>query len=69
MLSPVLEKLSVEPGAPKIVKVNVDIDHAFSQEHGVASVPTIKLFRGGSEVDTHIGAVPLPVLKKFVGIA
>lgn len=68
ILSPVLEKLSVEGGAPIIVKVNVDTDHDFAMGYGITSVPTLKFFTDRKEIGSKVGAAPLPVLKEFVGL-
>jgi thioredoxin 1 len=52
MLLPTIEALSeeIEAGA-KIVKVNVDEQAELAAEHGVMSIPALKVFKGGQMVD------------------
>ena len=56
MAAPVLEELSTEYNDKvNIVKVNVDDNQAISSQYGILSIPTTVLFKGGKEVDRHIG--------------
>jgi putative thioredoxin len=52
-LYPILEKL-VNAYGGRFILVNVDVEQerALAQEHGVTSLPHVKLFRGGRAVDT-----------------
>ena len=45
-------------GRLKVVKVNVDDNNELASRYGVMSIPTIKLFKSGSEVENFIGAQP-----------
>ncbi len=64
MIAPVLDELAQELcGRIKIVKVNVDENPGLSNRFAVRSIPTMKLFRGTTELDTITGALPKPALK------
>lgn len=64
-LSPVLDKLAAEMGEQVVVaKVNVDENPALAQRFGISSIPNMKIFKNGLEVDNIIGVSPLPMLKK-----
>jgi len=64
MIAPVLDELAQElRGQIKIVKVNVDENPGLSNRFSIRSIPTMKLFRGTSELDTIAGALPKAALK------
>jgi len=64
MIAPVLDELAQElRGKIKIVKVNVDENPGLSNRFAIRSIPTLKLFRGTTELDTIAGALPKPALK------
>ena len=57
LVAPVLEEIAGEnTNKVKIVKVNVDENPGVSQRYGIRSIPTMMFFKGGSQVDTLIGA-------------
>jgi len=57
LVAPVLEEIAGEnTGKVKIVKVNVDENPGVSQRYGIRSIQTMMFFKGGSQVDTLIGA-------------
>ena len=59
MQAPVLEKLDAElGGSVKIFKVDVDENPALAQKLGIASIPTLLVFKNGQVVNKSIGAVP-----------
>ncbi|MDP2860993.1 MAG: thioredoxin [bacterium] len=58
MAGPVLEKLSTEyEGKVKIGKLNVDESHSLAEKYNVSSVPTVILFKNGTEVNRQTGFV------------
>ncbi len=66
-LSPLLEKLAGErPGRVKIVKVNVDENPATQARYQVQAIPTLILLKGGRQVSTQRGALPLPQLRSWL---
>lgn len=59
LAAPILEELA-QTYKDKAVVVKLDVDHAdknFIQEQGVMSIPTVKVFKGGKEVDKQIGFI------------
>ncbi len=66
-IGPVLERLHAQAGGKwKLVKVNVDEMPILAQKFGIHSIPTIKAFYKGQEVDTIMGALPEPQLKQWI---
>lgn len=59
MVAPVIDQLAKEY-AGKVVfgKVNVDENPIISNTFGIASIPTMMVFKGGKVVDVMIGAMP-----------
>ena len=58
-LLPVLDEAAVElDGKVKIMKVNVDENRDLAQKFGIKGLPTMILFKDGSEVDKLIGFMP-----------
>jgi len=47
---------------------NVDSDPRFTQEFGVRSVPTLKLFDGGQIINSCSGLMSNPQIKSFVEV-
>jgi thioredoxin 1 len=59
MIAPSIEELAKEyEGTAKICKLDVDNNQNTAMQFGIRSIPTILIFKGGSLVDTIIGAVP-----------
>jgi len=67
MIAPILDQLDQESaGAVIIAKLNVDDNPETSSHYGVMSIPTLKLFKDGKEVETVVGLQPLENLKKWI---
>ncbi|MCD6434559.1 MAG: thioredoxin [Candidatus Diapherotrites archaeon] len=67
MLSPLIEKIAAEyKGRVLFVKVNVDESPETSREFGIMSIPTVKMFKNGKEVDEFLGALPEPLIKEWI---
>lgn len=67
LIGPVLEELAAEAeGRFTIAKINVDDNPATAQQHGVMSIPTLKLFKDGTEVDMTVGFQDKNTLKNWV---
>ena len=67
MLAPVLEELAEEMGdGVTIAKLNVDENPHTASRHGVMTIPTLKLFRGGLELGTMVGYQPKDRLKSWI---
>ncbi|MEY4862528.1 MAG: thioredoxin TrxA [Pseudomonadota bacterium] len=67
MIAPLLDELDKDyADKVQIVKVNVDDNPGSAQRFGIRGIPTLKLFRGGQEVATQVGAVSKAQLKAFL---
>ncbi len=53
-------------GRVRFVKVNTEAEHALASYHGIRSIPTLALFKGGHEVDRLAGALPAPQLDAWL---
>ena len=67
MIAPILEELDAKTGnALTIAKVNVDDNPEKASQYGVMSIPTLKVFKNGVDVDTLVGLRPLAELEAIV---
>jgi thioredoxin 1 len=68
-VSPVLERIAEERSDElKLVKVNIDEEQALAQRFGIASIPTMILFKGGEPAAHAIGAQPKQQLERSLGL-
>ena len=59
MLSPVIAEIAEEyAGKVKVGKVNVDEQLNLANRYGIASIPTVMLFKNGEVVNTSLGYRP-----------
>ncbi len=57
MLAPTVEAVAEKyQGKAKVVKLNVDENVESPAKYGIRGIPTLILFKGGQEVDRHVGA-------------
>ena len=69
-VAPVLDKIAEErAGELKIVKVNIDEEQGLAQRFGIASIPTMILFKDGEPAASAIGAQPKGALERSLGLA
>ena len=69
-VSPVLERIAEErKDELKLVKVNIDNEPSLAARYGVASIPTMILFRNGEPAAAAIGAQPKGSLERSLGLA
>ena len=66
MLAPVLEEVASEMGEVKVLKIDVDESPETATKYGVQSIPTIKIFKDGAEVETKVGFMPKDILKEAI---
>ena len=58
-VAPVLDRIAAErEDELKLVKANIDNEQELSQRYGVASIPTMILFKNGEIAKKVIGALP-----------
>jgi thioredoxin 2 len=66
-MAPVFEAAAarLEPHA-RLAKVDTDAEPSLAAAHGIRSIPTLAIFRGGREVARTSGAMPLEALIGWV---
>jgi thioredoxin 1 len=68
-VSPVLDRIAEErQGALKLVKVNIDEEQGLAEKYGIASIPTIILFKDGEPAAAAIGAQPKNAIERSLGL-
>ena len=69
-VAPVLDKIVEEHGGDvKLVKVNIDEERGLAERYGIASIPTMILFRDGEPSQVAVGAQPKGALERSLGLA
>lgn len=70
MLGPVIDQLSEQyAGKVKFCKCNVDDNTDLAMSFGVASIPAVKIFKGGEILVESMGFKPLPAMQQFIDSA
>lgn len=68
LMEPIIEELAKEfSGKVKIGKLNVDEAPKAAQEHGIMSIPTIKIFKNGEVAEEMVGLRSKKELAKKLG--
>jgi thioredoxin 1 len=66
-IAPILDELAEQMnGKVTVAKLNVDENPESTRKYGIRSIPTLKLFKNGTEVETRVGVLPLEELKSLV---
>jgi thioredoxin 1 len=66
-LTPTVEAVAEKYAASaRVVKMNVDDNPQVSQRYGIRGLPTLILFKGGSEADRIVGAVNKDALSRLI---
>jgi thioredoxin 1 len=69
-VAPVLDRIVEERnGELKLVKVNIDEEQGLAMKYGIASIPTMVLFKNGEPAAAAIGAQPKGALERSLGLA
>ena len=67
MLGPIVDQLADEyEGRVVVGKVDVDQAADLAARFGISSVPSVKLFKGGVDVASMVGAAPNSALAKMI---
>ena len=67
MVAPIIDQLADEFKGEAIVgKVNIDDNEDAAVRMGVASIPTMIIFKNGQEVERIVGARPRPQLAEMI---
>jgi thioredoxin len=68
-VAPILDKIVDErPGELKLVKVNIDEEQNLAERYGIASIPTMVLFKDGEPAAAAIGAQPKSAIETQLGL-
>lgn len=68
MISPIVEEVSKEYSSTVTFgKINVDEEPELAGQFGIASIPTLILFKGGKEFSRLIGVQPKERIVEFIG--
>jgi thioredoxin 1 len=68
-VAPILDRIVEEHGEDlRLVKVNIDEEPEIAARYGIASIPTMILFKNGEPAAAAIGAQPKPALEKSLGL-
>ena len=68
-VAPILDKIVDErPGELKLVKVNIDEEQNLAERYGIASIPTMVLFKNGEPAAAAIGAQPKTAIETQLGL-
>ncbi|MBQ7926439.1 MAG: thioredoxin [Lachnospiraceae bacterium] len=57
MLSPLVEEIAQETNQFKVCKVDVDDQMALAERHNVMSIPTLVVYKDGTEVNRSLGYI------------
>ena len=69
-VAPVLDRIVEERADElKLVKVNIDEEQGLAERYGIASIPTMILFRDGEPSQVAVGAQPKGALERSLGLA
>ena len=66
MVGPLVAQIADEHDDVAVVKVNVDDEMELAEKFGVASIPTIILFKDGKEAKKNIGAMSKAQLEEVI---
>ena len=68
MIAPIIEEIAKEyEGTVKVGKVNVDDEQELAIKFGIASIPTLLVFRGGEITDKLVGYRPKEDIEALIG--
>ncbi len=67
MLAPVLEALAAQyQGQIEVAKVDTDAQPQLAMDHGIRSLPTVRIFKDGVAVDEFHGALPEAEVRAYI---
>jgi thioredoxin 1 len=68
-VAPVLDRIAQErEDELKLVKVNIDEERELAERYGIASIPTMVLFKDGEPAAAVIGAQPKSAIERSLGL-
>lgn len=67
MLAPVIAQIAEEQkDSIKVGKIDVDEEPELAMRYGIASIPTLKVFKNGEVVQTSVGVIPKPMIEALL---
>ncbi len=66
MIAPILEELETEMENIKFVKIDVDESPEVANKYQIQSIPTLKVFKDGKDVDMVVGFLPKDQIKALI---
>ena len=67
MLAPVIAQIAQEQeGKIKVGKIDVDEQPELAIRYGIASIPTLKVFKNGEVVNSSVGVIPKPMIEQLL---
>ena len=67
MLAPVIAQIAEEQeGKIKVGKIDVDEEPELAIRYGIASIPTLKVFKNGEVVNSSVGVIPKPMIEALL---
>ena len=67
MLAPVIAQIAEEQeGKIKVGKIDVDEQPELAIRYGIASIPTLKVFKNGEVTNTSVGVIPKPMIEQLL---
>ena len=67
MLAPVIAQIAQEQeGKIKVGKIDVDEQPELAIRYGIASIPTLKVFKNGEVANTSVGVIPKPMIEQLL---
>ena len=67
MLAPTIAKIAEEQeGKIKVGKIDVDEEPELSVQYGIASIPTLMVFKNGEVVNKSIGVIPKAAIEALL---
>ncbi|MBQ6274664.1 MAG: thioredoxin [Oscillospiraceae bacterium] len=67
MLAPVIAQIAQEQkGKIKVGKIDVDEQPELAIRYGIASIPTLKVFKNGQVVNSSVGVIPKPMIEQLL---
>jgi len=67
MLAPTIAEIAKDyEGKVKVCKLNIDDDSSIAIKYGIASIPTVVLFKNGEAADKSVGFVPKAIIENML---
>jgi thioredoxin 1 len=68
LMLPILDEISFERSALKVVKINIDENKRLTNKYGIRGIPAMNIFINGSLEASKVGAVNKSVMNAWIDI-